>query len=187
MTVHFWWSLHSRLVCENRDIVLLGFQGMLASGEIVLLTWQLSVLWKSLSIRDWRFLTLILRCWPICMQRSCGRQNEKDIQRISCTRVNHKWMIPFCVMVNVAVRNPYYADCILVTRGTTCMYSLWWIAHYRTYFYRLWICGTAGIVCFFHEYSPDNTIKFLKCTNLFSKMWQQYCAFWKRDFYRSLI
>ena len=40
----------------------------------------------------------------------------EDIQRISCTRFNPKWMIPFRLMVEVAVRKLHYADCILITR-----------------------------------------------------------------------
>ena len=35
---------------------------MLASWETVLLTWQINVPLRSLSIKEWRFLTLILRC-----------------------------------------------------------------------------------------------------------------------------
>ena len=38
------------------------------------------------------------------MQRSCGKRNGKDIQRISCIRFNPNWMIPFRLMVVVAVR-----------------------------------------------------------------------------------
>ena len=44
-----------------------------------------------------------------------GKRNGKDIQRISCLRFNPRWMIPFCLMVDIAVRKLFYADCILVT------------------------------------------------------------------------
>ena len=49
------------------------------------------------------------------MQRNCGKRNGKDIQRISCIRFNPKWIIPFRLMVDVAVRKLCYADCLLVT------------------------------------------------------------------------
>ena len=58
-------SLHSRLVCDNRYIVFAwvpGHVGIRGNNLLMLLTWQLNVLWRSLSIRDWLFLTLILRC-----------------------------------------------------------------------------------------------------------------------------
>ena len=37
-------------------------KGCVLCGKPVLLTWQLNMLWRSPSIRDWRFLPLILRC-----------------------------------------------------------------------------------------------------------------------------
>ena len=87
----------------------------LSSRETVLLTWQLSVLPRSLLIRNWQFLTLILRCWPICIQRTCSKQNRKDIQIINCIRWNLMWMIPFRLIVDVAMRKVCSANCILLT------------------------------------------------------------------------
>ena len=69
----------------------------------------------------------------ICIQRSCGKRNGKDIQRISCLRFNSRWMIPFRLMVDVAVRKVFCVDCILVTfnsflfierRGTAYVHTL---------------------------------------------------------------
>ena len=107
--------VYFKLICDNKDIVFAWVLGHVASGERMLLTWQLNVLRRSLSIREWRFLTLILWCRPICIQRSCGKLNEKDIQRISYIRFNPKWIIPFRLMIDVATRKLYYADCILFT------------------------------------------------------------------------
>ena len=108
-------NLYFKLMCDNKEIVLPGFQGMLASRETVLLTWLLSRLWRSPSTEEWWFLTLILRCWAICMWQSCGKRNGKDIQGISYIRFNPKWMIPIRLMVDVDARKQYYADYILVT------------------------------------------------------------------------
>ena len=98
-----------------QTVFLLGFQGMSVSRETVLLTWQPDMLWRVLFIRDWRFLALILRCWPLCVQRSWGKRNGNNVQRTNDIRFIPKWMIPFHLVVIVAVKKLYYANCTLVT------------------------------------------------------------------------
>ena len=55
-------NLYLGLICFNKDIVFVWVPAHVGIGETVLLTWQLNVLWRSLSVRDWWFLTLVLRC-----------------------------------------------------------------------------------------------------------------------------
>ena len=97
-----------------KTLYLLGFQGMLASGETVLFTWQLNMLRRSLSIREGRFLTLILDADQYVHKEAVAYGMGK-MSRECFIRFSPKWMIPFRLMVDVAVRKLYYADCILVT------------------------------------------------------------------------
>ena len=155
------------------------------------------MLWKSPSIEEWRFLTLILRCWPMWMWRSYGKRNRKHIQKISYIRFNPKWMTPFRLMVDVDVRKQYYADYILVTLFKLIFYllkgeeppvcipcdRLCSIEHlltgcvdlieWRRHFFK-----TESLSVLFRECSPNSIIQFLKCTNLFNKLWWHYCAPW---------
>ena len=55
-------NLCVKLVCDNKDIVFAWVPGHVGIRGTVLLAWQPNVLWRSLSIRDWLFLTQILRC-----------------------------------------------------------------------------------------------------------------------------
>ena len=74
-------NLYFKLICDDKNIVLPGFQGMLTSGETMLLTWLLSLLWKSPSTEECRFLTLInmyvKKLWQMEWERYTGNKLYK--------------------------------------------------------------------------------------------------------------
>ena len=104
--------LHSRLICDNKEIA---FQDMLVSEKTVLLTWQLNMLWKSffnktLAFPHSHFKVLTNVYAKKLCQTELERYPENNLHKI-LPKVDD----PLRLMVNVAVKNVYYADCILVT------------------------------------------------------------------------
>ena len=112
--------LHSRLVCDFRDIVFAwvpGHAGIRGISVVDLAAMAAKCAMEkpvnkrlALPYSDFMVLTNIY-----IYKEACGKLSGKDIQRISCIRLNPKWMIPLRRIVDVTVRKPYYADCILVT------------------------------------------------------------------------
>ena len=109
-------NLHSTLICDKKDFIFARVQRYVGmQGNTVVDLAARHALEKRVSMRlavsysDFKVLTsMYTKC--------CCKRNEKDIQRTSCVRFNPKWIILFRLMVDVAVRKLYYADCVLVTQ-----------------------------------------------------------------------